>query len=34
MPIWGLGEAHEGDLIAFVAAESNLRAEDVLGWDA
>ncbi len=33
MPIWGLGEAHEGDLISFVAAESNLRAEDVLGWD-
>ena len=33
MPIWGLGEAHEGDLIAFVAAEHGLRAEDVLGWD-
>ena len=32
-PIWGLGKAHEGDLIAFVAAEHNLRAEDVLGWD-
>lgn len=32
-PIWGLGEVHEGDLIAFVAAEHNLRAEDVLGWD-
>lgn len=32
-PIWGLGDTHEGDLIAFVAAEHNLRAEDVLGWD-
>jgi aspartyl aminopeptidase len=32
-PIWGLGEVHEGDLIAFVAAEHNLRAEEVLGWD-
>jgi aspartyl aminopeptidase len=33
MPIWGLGDAHEGDLIEFVAAEHNLRAADVLGWD-
>jgi aspartyl aminopeptidase len=32
-PIWGLGDVHEGDLIGFVAAEHNLRAEDVLGWD-
>jgi aspartyl aminopeptidase len=32
-PIWGLGDVYEGDLIAFVAAEHNLRAEDVLGWD-
>jgi aspartyl aminopeptidase len=32
-PIWGLGEVHEGDLIGFVAAEHNLRAEHVLGWD-
>ncbi|MBR7831629.1 M18 family aminopeptidase [Actinospica durhamensis] len=32
-PIWGVGESHDGDLIAFVAAEHNLRAEDVLGWD-
>ncbi|HEX4791384.1 MAG TPA: M18 family aminopeptidase [Actinospica sp.] len=32
-PIWGLGDAKEGDLIAFVAAESGLRADDVLGWD-
>jgi aspartyl aminopeptidase len=32
-PIWGLGEPYEGDLIAFVAAEHNVRAEDVLGWD-
>jgi aspartyl aminopeptidase len=33
MPIWGLGDVHEGDLLGFVAAESNLRAENVLGWD-
>jgi aspartyl aminopeptidase len=33
MPVWGLGDAHEGDLIEFVAAEHNLRAADVLGWD-
>lgn len=33
MPIWGLGDVHEGDLIAFIAAEHNLRAEEVLGWD-
>jgi aspartyl aminopeptidase len=32
-PIWGLGDVHEGDLIAFIAAEHNLRAEEVLGWD-
>ena len=32
-PIWGLGDVHEGDLIGFVAAEHNLRAGDVLGWD-
>jgi aspartyl aminopeptidase len=32
-PVWGLGDAREGDLIAFVAAEHGLAAEDVLGWD-
>ena len=32
-PIWGLGDPREGDLIAFVAAEHGLAAEDVLGWD-
>ena len=32
-PIWGLGDAKEGDLLAFVAAQHQLRAQDVLGWD-
>jgi aspartyl aminopeptidase len=32
-PVWGLGEPSEGDLIAFLADEYGLRAEDVLGWD-
>jgi aspartyl aminopeptidase len=32
-PIWGLGDAKEGDLLAFVAAEHNLRPEQVLAWD-
>lgn len=32
-PIWGLGEAREGDLIGFVAAEHGLSADEVLGWD-
>ncbi|MGW6418575.1 M18 family aminopeptidase [Streptomyces sp. NPDC055055] len=32
-PIWGLGDVHEGDLIAFVAEEAGLDAEDVTGWD-
>ncbi|MFF9068218.1 M18 family aminopeptidase [Streptomyces sp. NPDC014891] len=32
-PIWGLGDVHEGDLIAFLAAEAGLDAEDVSGWD-
>ena len=32
-PVWGLGDAREGDLLAFVAAEHGLQADDVLGWD-
>ena len=32
-PVWGLGDAREGDLIGFVAAESGLAADDVAGWD-
>ncbi|GAA2655286.1 M18 family aminopeptidase [Streptomyces lunalinharesii] len=32
-PIWGLGEVAEGDLIAFVAEEIGVPAEDIRGWD-
>jgi aspartyl aminopeptidase len=32
-PIWGLGDAHEGDLIDFVATEHSVPADEVLGWD-
>ncbi|MFF0745101.1 M18 family aminopeptidase [Streptomyces sp. NPDC004111] len=32
-PIWGLGDVHEGDLIAYVAQEAGLDAEDITGWD-
>ncbi|GAB3956601.1 M18 family aminopeptidase [Streptomyces sparsus] len=32
-PIWGLGDPHEGDLIAFLAEEAGLDAADVAGWD-
>jgi aspartyl aminopeptidase len=32
-PIWGLGEVHEGDLVAHIAADAGLDAEDVTGWD-
>ncbi len=32
-PLWGLGEASDGDLIGFLAAEAGLDAEDVVGWD-
>lgn len=32
-PVWGLGEVHEGDLVAFVAEEAGLDPEDVAGWD-
>ncbi|MEV3989778.1 M18 family aminopeptidase [Streptomyces sp. NPDC049837] len=33
-PIWGLGDdVREGDLIRFVAEESDVAAADVAGWD-
>ncbi len=32
-PVWGLGEAAEGDLIGFLAGEAGVEAADVLGWD-
>ncbi|UNS97992.1 M18 family aminopeptidase [Streptomyces tubbatahanensis] len=32
-PIWGLGQAREGDLVRFVAQESGLDADAVAGWD-
>jgi aspartyl aminopeptidase len=32
-PVWGLGEARDGDLVAFLAAEAGLDADDVTGWD-
>jgi aspartyl aminopeptidase len=32
-PLWGLGEAEDGDLIAFLAAEAGVDAGDVAGWD-
>ncbi|MET9555448.1 M18 family aminopeptidase [Streptomyces sp. NPDC006645] len=32
-PVWGLGEAEEGDLIRFVAEEAGVDAADVTGWD-
>ncbi|MEU7281847.1 M18 family aminopeptidase [Streptomyces sp. NPDC045431] len=33
-PIWGLGDdVRDGDLIAFVADEAGVAADDVAGWD-
>ncbi|WP_393080430.1 M18 family aminopeptidase [Streptomyces sp. LN704] len=32
-PVWGLGDAHEGDLIAFLEEESGLQAGEITGWD-
>ncbi|WP_369247862.1 M18 family aminopeptidase [Streptomyces sp. R41] len=32
-PIWGLGEPHEGDLIAFLEEELGLATGEVTGWD-
>jgi aspartyl aminopeptidase len=32
-PLWGLGEAADGDLIGFVAAQADVPAAAVAGWD-
>ncbi|MGW3911673.1 M18 family aminopeptidase [Streptomyces sp. NPDC005070] len=32
-PVWGLGDAGEGDLISFLEEESGLPAGQVTGWD-
>ncbi|MFW6692500.1 M18 family aminopeptidase [Streptomyces sp. MAR4 CNX-425] len=32
-PIWGLGNAREGDLVEFLAGEAGVAPGDVLGWD-
>ncbi|MHC5902653.1 M18 family aminopeptidase [Streptomyces sp. S6] len=32
-PVWGLGEAREGDLISFLEEEAGLAAGEVTGWD-
>ncbi|MET8856879.1 M18 family aminopeptidase [Streptomyces sp. NPDC004579] len=32
-PVWGLGDAREGDLISFLEEESGLPAGQVTGWD-
>ncbi|KAB1987596.1 M18 family aminopeptidase [Streptomyces triticiradicis] len=32
-PVWGLGDAREGDLISFLEQESGLPAGQVTGWD-
>ncbi|MCK1794901.1 M18 family aminopeptidase [Streptomyces sp. XM4193] len=32
-PIWGLGDAAEGDLMAFLADELGLDAAEITGWD-
>ncbi|WP_030899158.1 M18 family aminopeptidase [Streptomyces sp. NRRL F-5126] len=32
-PVWGLGDAQEGDLLAFVADEVGVAADDIVGWD-
>jgi aspartyl aminopeptidase len=33
LPVWGLGEVREGDLIAFLEEELGLDAGEVTGWD-
>ncbi len=33
VPVWGLGDPLEGDLVHFLAAELGVGAADVLGWD-
>ncbi|MFF2997745.1 M18 family aminopeptidase [Streptomyces sp. NPDC057950] len=32
-PVWGLGDADEGGLIAFLEEESGLQAGEITGWD-
>ncbi|MGW1063921.1 M18 family aminopeptidase [Streptomyces aureus] len=32
-PVWGLGDAREGDLISFLEQESGVPAGQVTGWD-
>ncbi|CAG7652008.1 putative M18 family aminopeptidase 2 [Actinacidiphila bryophytorum] len=32
-PLWGLGEAHDGDLVGFLAGEAGVDPDDVTGWD-
>jgi aspartyl aminopeptidase len=32
-PLWGLGAAEDGDLIAFLAEEAGVAEDDVAGWD-
>ncbi|MFI2026646.1 M18 family aminopeptidase [Streptomyces buecherae] len=32
-PIWGIGGVREGDLIAYMAEEAGVAADDVAGWD-
>ncbi|MEV6191032.1 M18 family aminopeptidase [Streptomyces sp. NPDC051920] len=32
-PVWGLGDAREGDLISFLEEESGLPSGQVTGWD-
>ncbi|SEG42393.1 aspartyl aminopeptidase [Actinacidiphila yanglinensis] len=32
-PLWGLGDAEEGDLISFLAQEAGVAEADVTGWD-
>jgi aspartyl aminopeptidase len=32
-PVWGLGDAADGDLIGFLADEAGIPADDVTGWD-
>ena len=32
-PLWGLGDSEDGDLLEFLAAEADLDAADVVGWD-
>jgi aspartyl aminopeptidase len=33
VPLWGLGDAREGDLAGFLAAELGVAPADVLAWD-